>query len=130
LADDHHLGDVVDEVDAGDLADFGGGLHVDDALATAGLEAVGSCREMLIAYQLLRKLLGTQRVNWPTDTTAYGGVSRPSGVQPYAQTPNNDLSSYGVPISPYGVPDLILWGTNLTLCVKPHPHPFPGLFWV
>ena len=41
LADDHHLGGVVDEVDAGDLADFAGGLHVDDALAAAGLEAVG-----------------------------------------------------------------------------------------
>ncbi len=37
LADDHHLGGVVDEVDAGDLADFAGGLHVDDALAAAGL---------------------------------------------------------------------------------------------
>jgi hypothetical protein len=41
LADDHHLGGVVDEVDAGDFADFAGGLHVDDALAAAGLEAVG-----------------------------------------------------------------------------------------
>ncbi len=40
LADDHELGGVVDEVDAGDLADLGGGLHVDDALAAAGLEAV------------------------------------------------------------------------------------------
>src|SRR6202044_4150980 len=41
LADDHHVRGVVDEVDAGDLADFAGGLHVDDALAAAGLEAVG-----------------------------------------------------------------------------------------
>ena len=40
LADDHHLGGVVDELDAGDFADFGGGTHVDDALAAAGLEAV------------------------------------------------------------------------------------------
>jgi hypothetical protein len=30
----------VDEANAGDLADLGGGLHVDDALAAAGLEAV------------------------------------------------------------------------------------------
>ena len=41
LADDHHLGGVVDEVDGGDFADLGGGLHGDDALAAAGLEAVG-----------------------------------------------------------------------------------------
>ena len=40
LADDHHLGGVVDELDAGDLADLGGGLHVDDAGASARLEAV------------------------------------------------------------------------------------------
>ncbi len=40
LADDHELGGVVDEVDAGDFADLGSGLHVDDALAAAGLEAV------------------------------------------------------------------------------------------
>ncbi len=37
LADDHYLGGVVDEVDAGDLADFAGGLHVEDTLAAAGL---------------------------------------------------------------------------------------------
>jgi hypothetical protein len=41
LADDHHLGGVVDELDARDFADLGGGAHVDDALAAAGLEAVG-----------------------------------------------------------------------------------------
>ena len=41
LGDDHHFGGVVDELDAGDLADFGSGAHVDDALAAAGLEAVG-----------------------------------------------------------------------------------------
>ena len=40
LADDHELAGLVDEVDAGDLADLGGRLHVDDALAAAGLEAV------------------------------------------------------------------------------------------
>ena len=40
LADDHHLGGVVDDLDGGDFADFGGGAHVDDALAAAGLEAV------------------------------------------------------------------------------------------
>src|ERR1039458_9022146 len=53
LADEHHLGGVVDQVDGGDFADLGGGLHGDDALAAAGLEAVGvdvglgraSCRE-------------------------------------------------------------------------------------
>jgi hypothetical protein len=38
LADDHHLGGVVDEVDSRDLAAFGGGLHVDDAPAAAGLD--------------------------------------------------------------------------------------------
>lgn len=32
LADDHHLGGVVEQVDAGDLADFAGGLPIDDAL--------------------------------------------------------------------------------------------------
>ena len=40
LGDEHHFGGVVDELDGGDLADFGGGLHVDDAFAAAGLEAV------------------------------------------------------------------------------------------
>ena len=40
LRDEHHFGGVVDELDGGDLADLGGGLHVDDALAAAGLEAV------------------------------------------------------------------------------------------
>lgn len=40
LADDHDLGGVVDELDAGDLADLGTGLHVDDAGSAAGLEAV------------------------------------------------------------------------------------------
>jgi len=40
LRDDHHLRGIVHEVDGGDLADLGGGLHVDDALAAAGLEAV------------------------------------------------------------------------------------------
>jgi len=37
LRDHHHLRGVVDEVDAGDLADLGAGLHVDDALAAARL---------------------------------------------------------------------------------------------
>src|ERR1700689_1436484 len=32
LADEHHLGGVVDEVDGGDFADFGGGFLGDDAL--------------------------------------------------------------------------------------------------
>ena len=32
---------VVDEVDGGDFADLRGGLHGDDVLAAAGLEAVG-----------------------------------------------------------------------------------------
>ena len=41
LADEHHLGGVVDQVDGGDFADLGGGLHGDDALATARLQAVG-----------------------------------------------------------------------------------------
>ena len=41
LADDHHLGGVVDQVDGGDFADLRGRLHVDDALAAAGLETVG-----------------------------------------------------------------------------------------
>ena len=41
LGDEHHFGGFVDEGDGGDFADFGGGLHVDDALAAAGLEAVG-----------------------------------------------------------------------------------------
>ena len=41
LADHHHLRGVVDELDAGDLADLWRGLHVDDALAAAGLQAVG-----------------------------------------------------------------------------------------
>src|ERR1035437_9775560 len=41
VGDEHHFGGVVDEVDGGDFADFGGGLHGDDALAAAGLEAVG-----------------------------------------------------------------------------------------
>ena len=40
LADDHHLRGFVDEGDAGDFALLRGGLHVDDALAAAGLEAV------------------------------------------------------------------------------------------
>ena len=40
LADEHHLGGVVDELDAGDLADFGAGLHVDHAGAATGLETV------------------------------------------------------------------------------------------
>src|SRR5580692_3623276 len=40
LRDEHELGGVVDEVDAGDLADLGRGLHGDDAFAAAGLEAV------------------------------------------------------------------------------------------
>ena len=40
LGDDHHFGGVVDELDASDFADLGCGLHVDDALAAAGLEAV------------------------------------------------------------------------------------------
>ena len=40
LRDDHEFGGVVDELDGGDLADFWGGLHVDDALAASGLEAV------------------------------------------------------------------------------------------
>jgi hypothetical protein len=35
----HGLAGLVDEVDAGDLTDLGGGLHVDDTLAAAGLEA-------------------------------------------------------------------------------------------
>ena len=37
VGDEHHFGGVVDEVDGGDFADFGGGLHGDDALAAAGL---------------------------------------------------------------------------------------------
>ena len=41
LADEHHLGGVVDQVDGGDLADLGAGLHGDDALAAARLQAVG-----------------------------------------------------------------------------------------
>ena len=41
LGDEHHLGGVVDQVDGGDLADLGGGLHGDDSLAAARLEAVG-----------------------------------------------------------------------------------------
>ena len=41
LADDHHLGGVVDELDADDFSDLGVGLHVDDALAAAQLQAVG-----------------------------------------------------------------------------------------
>jgi hypothetical protein len=40
LADDHQLAGLDDEVDAGDLADLAGGLHVDDARAAAGLKAV------------------------------------------------------------------------------------------
>ncbi len=40
LADEHHLGGVVDERDAGDFAYLGGRLHVDDAGASAGLQAV------------------------------------------------------------------------------------------
>lgn len=97
LADDHHLCGVVDEVDAGDLADCGGGLHVDDALATAGLGAIGSCREMH---------------SIPTVAKIARVLSERLGLL----TP----PPYVVPTSPYGVPDLILWGTNLTLCVNPH----------
>jgi len=41
LADEHHFRRVVDQVDGGDLADLGGGLHGDDALAAARLQAVG-----------------------------------------------------------------------------------------
>ena len=41
LADEHHFRGVVDQVDGGDLADLGGGLHGDDALASARLQAVG-----------------------------------------------------------------------------------------
>jgi hypothetical protein len=33
----HHLGGVVDEVDGRDFADFGVGLHGDDALAAANI---------------------------------------------------------------------------------------------
>jgi hypothetical protein len=40
LGDEHHFGGFVDELDGGDLTDFEGGLHVDDAFAAAGLEAV------------------------------------------------------------------------------------------
>ena len=40
LADKHHFGGVVDELDAGDFASLGAGLHVDDAGAAAGLETV------------------------------------------------------------------------------------------
>ena len=40
LADEHHLRGVVHELDGGDLAGFGAGLHVDDAGSAAGLEAV------------------------------------------------------------------------------------------
>ena len=40
LAYDHELGGVVDEVDGGDFADLGCGLHADDAFAGSGLEAV------------------------------------------------------------------------------------------
>src|ERR1700722_11937918 len=40
LADDHELAGLVDQVDAGDLADLGSGLHVDDTLTAARLEAV------------------------------------------------------------------------------------------
>src|SRR4029079_15745467 len=41
LADEHHLSGFVDEVDGGELADFGRGLHGDDARAAAGLKAIG-----------------------------------------------------------------------------------------
>ena len=52
LTDDHHFGGVVDEGDAGDFADFGGGLHVDDAFAAAfGQAIVGDNR--LFAEALL-----------------------------------------------------------------------------
>src|ERR1039458_6171606 len=47
LADEHHFGGVVDQVDGGDFADLGSGLHGDDALAAAGLEAVGVDRGAL-----------------------------------------------------------------------------------
>ena len=40
LADDHQLAGLVDQVDAGDLAVFGRGLDVDDALAAAALQPV------------------------------------------------------------------------------------------
>jgi hypothetical protein len=40
LADDHEFAGLTDEVDAGNLADLGRGLHVDDALAAEELEAV------------------------------------------------------------------------------------------
>ena len=40
LADNHELAGLVDKVDAEDLADLGSRLHVDDALAAAGLKAV------------------------------------------------------------------------------------------
>ncbi len=40
VADGDELAGVVDEVDGGDLADLGGGLHVDDVVAAAGPEAV------------------------------------------------------------------------------------------
>ena len=41
LGDEHHLGGVVDQIDGGDLADLGCGLHTDDALAATRLQAVG-----------------------------------------------------------------------------------------
>ena len=44
LADYHELGGVVDKVDAGDLADLGDGLHVDDALAATRGTGAGTGR--------------------------------------------------------------------------------------
>jgi hypothetical protein len=40
LADDHEFAGLVDEVDARDRADPGGGIPVDDAIAAAGPVAV------------------------------------------------------------------------------------------
>jgi hypothetical protein len=53
LADDHEFAGFVDEVDAGDLADPRGCLHVDDVGASAGLETV-----LVVAGALAEAVLG------------------------------------------------------------------------